>query len=213
MKWHSTEDAVTLQSSPGLSSKRCGGGSRDKNTPQWLEIQMEPSSCCSRLMKRLQHGGESTWVHASIMPHIMPWHADVWSFFSMWHTFGPLDKKRAMAEYRKTVQCCYQSGASVTARDHCRLRIFFSRGNTPCHMSRIVRGWLREDDSKFCSIWWTLPGNTISIQLSICWMRLNIWSGVLLPVNLRLFCGRHWSQHWHPQEKPCIFWQDAEVIN
>lgn len=53
--------------------------------------------------------GKSTWVHASIMPHIRPWHADGWSFCSSWHAAYALRERALMTRGRHKVQLSLRS--------------------------------------------------------------------------------------------------------
>lgn len=48
--------------------------------------------------------GKSTWVHASIMPHIRPWHADGWSFCSSCYALYALHERALMTRGRHKVQ-------------------------------------------------------------------------------------------------------------
>lgn len=90
--------------------------------------------------------------------------------------------------------------------------------------------------SAYCN---RLPSHMIPIQLSICWMRLNIWSRDLLPVNLMLLwealkttlasipveplltrCGGYFLTSWHCEggEMGCewrfiIFWVFVPSLN
>lgn len=58
--------------------------------------------------------GKSTWVHASIMPHIRPWHADGWSFCSSWHAAYGLRERALMTSRRDKAQLSIRSIPSRT---------------------------------------------------------------------------------------------------
>lgn len=113
-------------------------------------------------------------AHASIMLHIKLWHSGVGSFFSVAY-IRTLDKREVMVQCHRIPECYCQSGASLTAWKHCCGRIFFSRVIPHATQAELSRNDSvnMTVNSAYCN---RLPRHTISIQLSICGMRLNIWS-------------------------------------